>query len=103
MDVLVIPFPNTPHYAFYASPLKLFEYMASGCPIIASDLPALREILNDKNALFFKPGDASGLARAVKMIKSSQMLGYHLSQQALADVKNYTWKARVEKILNFIQ
>ncbi len=103
MDVLVIPFPNAPHYAFYASPLKLFEYMASGCPIIASDLPALREILNDKNALFFKPDDASGLARAVKMIKSSQMLGYHLSQQALADVKEYTWTKRAEKILNFIK
>ncbi len=103
MDALVIPFPNVPHYAFYASPLKLFEYMASGRPIIASNLPALREILNDKNALFFKPDDAGGLARAVKMIKSSQMLGYHLSQQALVDVKQYTWTKRAEKILNFIE
>ena len=77
--------------------------MASGRPIIASDLPALREVLNDKNALFFKPDDASGLARAVKMIKSSQMLGYHLSQQALADVKEYTWTNRAKKILEFIK
>lgn len=103
MDALVIPFPNKPHYAFYASPLKLFEYMASGRPIIASDLPALKEILNDKNALFFKPGDVSDLARVVKMVKSSQMLGRHLSQQALADVKEYTWANRGRKILNFIK
>lgn len=102
-DALIIPFPNKPHYAFYASPLKLFEYMASGRPIIASDLPALREILNDKNALFFKPDDVSDLARVVKMIKSSQMLGRHLSQQALADVKEYTWANRGRKILNFIK
>ena len=101
-DVLVIPFPNKPHYAFYASPLKLFEYMASSRPIIASDLPALKEILNDKNALFFKPDDAADLARAVKMLKSSQMLGYHLSQQALADVKEYTWDKRARRILEFI-
>ncbi|MCX6813613.1 MAG: glycosyltransferase family 4 protein [Candidatus Azambacteria bacterium] len=103
MDALVIPFPNRPHYAFYASPLKLFEYMASGNPIIASDLPALREILNEKNALFFKPEDASDLARAINMLKSSQMLGYHLSQQASADVKKYTWQERANRILKFIK
>ena len=102
-DVLVIPFPNKPHYAFYASPLKLFEYMASGRPIIASDLPALREVLNDKNALFFRPEDITDLARAVKMLKSSPMLGYHLSRQALADVKEYTWGKRAKKILEFIK
>lgn len=103
MDTLVIPFPNFPHYAFYTSPLKLFEYMASSRPIIASDLPALREVLNDKNSLFFKPDDADDLARAIKMIKASQMLGYHLSQQALADVKQYTWRNRAHKILEFIK
>jgi glycosyltransferase involved in cell wall biosynthesis len=103
MDVVIIPFPNKPHYAYYASPLKLFEYMASGRPIIASNLPALREILNDKNALFFKPDDANNLARAIKMIKSSQMLGYHLSQQALADVREYTWDNRARYILEFIK
>ncbi len=102
MDALAIPFPNRPHYAFYASPLKLFEYMASGRPIIASDLPALREILNEKNALFFKPENAEEFARAVRMLKASNMLGYHLSQQASADIKNYTWKCRAGKILNFI-
>ena len=102
-DALAIPFPNRPHYAFYASPLKLFEYMASGRPIIASDLPALREILNDKNALFFKPENAADMARAVKMLKNSQMLGYHLSQQALADVKEHTWDNRAKKILEFIK
>lgn len=102
-DAFVIPFPNKPHYAFYASPLKLFEYMASGQPIIASDLPALREILNEKNALFFKPDDAADLARSIKMLKSSQMLGYHLSQQALADVKRYTWHNRAKNIVDFMQ
>lgn len=88
---------------FMLPPLKLFEYMASGRPIIASDLPALREVLNDKNALFFKPSDASDLARVIKMLISSQTLGYHLSQQALADVKEYTWDKRAKKILEFIK
>lgn len=102
IDVLVIPFPNEPHYAVFASPLKLFEYMASGAPIVASDLPALREILNDKNAIFFKPGSGDDLAQGIKMLKSSQTLRYHLSQQALADVKRHTWSERANTILKFI-
>ena len=77
--------------------------MASGRPIIASDLPALKESLSDKNALFFKPGDQNDLARAIKMLKASQMLGYHLSQQASADVKQYTWDKRAQRILDFIK
>ena len=101
MDALVLPSPDSP-LAYYSSPLKLFEYLASGRPIIASDLPALREILNDKNSLFFKPDNSADLARAIKMLRSSQMLGYHLSQQGLADIKQYTWLKRAENILNFI-
>jgi len=101
MDAVVLPSPDKP-LAHYSSPLKLFEYMASGRPIIASNLPALREILNDKNALFFKPENSDDLARAIKMIKASPALGYHLSQQALADVKNYTWTSRAENILKSI-
>jgi len=102
MDALILPSPDSP-LAYYSSPLKLFEYLASGRPIVASDLPALREVLNDKNSLFFKPDNVADLARAIKMLKSSQMLGYHLSQQALADIKQYTWTNRAKNILNFIK
>jgi len=45
LDVAVMPFPETEHYKYYMSPLKLFEYMAAGVPIVASDLPSIREIL----------------------------------------------------------
>ena len=101
MDAVVLPSPDKP-LAHYSSPLKLFEYMASGRPIIASNLPAIREVLNDKNALFFKPESGDDLARAIKMIKASPALGYHLSRQALADVKNYTWTSRAKNILTVI-
>lgn len=102
MDAVVLPSPDKP-LAHYSSPLKLFEYMASGRPIISSDLPALREVLNDKNTLFFKPENSDDLARAVKMLKASPMLGYHLSRQALADAQNYTWVKRAKNILAAIE
>lgn len=98
MDAVVLPSPDKP-LAHYSSPLKLFEYMASGRPIIASNLPAIREVLNDKNALLFKPENSDDLARAVKMLKASPTLGFHLSRQALADAQNYTWAIRAKNIL----
>ncbi|OGD25322.1 hypothetical protein A2819_00370 [Candidatus Azambacteria bacterium RIFCSPHIGHO2_01_FULL_40_24] len=101
MDAVVLPSPDKP-LAHYSSPLKLFEYMASGRPIIASDLPAIREVLNDKNALFFKPENSDDLVRAIKMLKASPTLGYHLSRQAMADVQNYTWQNRAKNMLAVI-
>ena len=65
-DVLVLP--NTPSRvsAAYTSPLKLFEYMASGRPIVASDLPALREVLRpDENAILVEAGNADALAAGI--------------------------------------
>ena len=51
----------------YTSPLKLFEYLAAGRPIVASNLPALREVLTDGiNAVLVEPGNAAALASAVE-------------------------------------
>ncbi|HPN81665.1 MAG TPA: glycosyltransferase, partial [bacterium] len=51
-DVLLMPFPWTEHYAYFMSPLKMFEYLAAKRPIVASDLPTIREILDEKSAVF---------------------------------------------------
>ena len=47
LDVCAMPFPWTEHFAYYASPMKLFEYMASGRAIVASDLPSTAEVVSD--------------------------------------------------------
>ena len=60
-DVLVMPHTATPVSERYASPLKLFEYMASGKPIVASDLSAVREVLRDgENACLVQRGRSRG-------------------------------------------
>ena len=101
-DALIMPFPFTKHYAFYMSPLKLFEYMASRRPIAASDLPSVREILDEKNSILFNPDDQVSLAEAVKKIFDSPDWAGKMADQAFEDVKNYTWQKRAEKILDFI-
>jgi len=103
-DVLILP--NSGKVAiskFYTSPLKLFSYMSSQRPIVASDLPSLREILNEDNAILVKPDDPKELAKKIKIILSDQELSDKISEQAFRDVMNYTWQKRTNNILSFIK
>jgi glycosyltransferase involved in cell wall biosynthesis len=99
-DVLVLPTTADLPYASYTSPLKLFEYMASGRPIVASDLPVLREVLrHEENALLFPPGDAEALAAAVERLWSDQALAQRLARSAQADAEQFDWTKRADRIL----
>jgi len=103
-DVLVLPNSGQEKISsLYTSPLKMFEYMASQRPIVASDLPSLREILNEKNCLFCQPDDPESLASNLKKVLADKELAGQISKQAFEDVNNYTWEKRVGRILDFIQ
>ena len=98
-DVLVLP--NTPSRvsAAYTSPLKLFEYMASGRPIVASDLPSLREVLrHDDNAVLVEAGNAAALADAISRVLGDPALAARLAAAAHADAGAFTWDRRAERL-----
>ncbi len=102
-DVLVLP--NTAKEdisKFYTSPMKLFEYMASERPIIASRIPSIVEILNDKNSVLVEPDSMEALASAISDIIHNQEKGETLSSQARVDVEEYAWDKRAKRILTFI-
>ncbi|MDD5031494.1 MAG: glycosyltransferase [Patescibacteria group bacterium] len=101
-DILLMPFPYKKHYAFYMSPIKMFEYMASQRPIITSDLPAIREILNEDKAFFVKPDNPESLAEGIKEVLQNRALADKILKKAYQDVKHYTWKNRAINIINFI-
>ncbi len=99
-SVAAAPFPWTAHYARAMSPLKIFEYMAAGLPIVTSDLPSLREILTDKeDALLVAPGSEEELARALLDLASSEPKRQALGAAAKEKSKRYTWAARASDIL----
>ena len=102
-DVLVLP--NTAkdeNSRLYTSPLKLFEYMAAERPIVSSDLPSLREVLNNRNAAFFKPDSAKNLSETILMLLAHPKLGKELARQARQDVLEYTWDKRARRIIDFL-
>lgn len=84
----------------FTSPLKIFEYMAVGVPVVAADLPSLREVLhNGRNAALYEAGNAAALAEALQRVCGEAELARSLSVQALRDVGQYTFDARAESLL----
>ena len=103
-DVAVIPFSARQVIAReYTSPLKLFEYMAAKRPIVASDLPSMREVLHDgHNALLVAPDDPRALAEAVTRLLADKALGARLAQAARLEVESRTWTQRAAVIREFL-
>jgi glycosyltransferase involved in cell wall biosynthesis len=98
-DVLVLPNPASAISTRFTSPLKLFEYMAAGRPIVATDLPALREVLRDgETAVLVTPGDAAALAAGIERVITDAQLAGRLASAARAAVDDYTWDRRAERL-----
>lgn len=101
-DVFVLPLMPISIASYFTSPIKLFEYMAAGRPIVASDLPAVREVLEDGvNALLVKPGAPDALAEGIGRVLENPALGECLAAKAAVDVRRYTWAARARSIIEF--
>jgi len=113
-DVLLAPFQSrvSPHgrnnkdinIGSWFSPLKIFEYMASGKAIVCSDLPVLREVLTDEhNALLCRPDDINSWEHALIRLFDDAVLRRSLGKTAYQDfLQNHTWKARAKKVLTGI-
>jgi glycosyltransferase involved in cell wall biosynthesis len=102
-DVFVIPLLDSVTARLFTSPLKLFEAMASGRPVVASDLPSIREVLvHEQNALLVPPGDARALASAIERLLRDRDLGRRLAARAFADGRAYSWDRRAEALEDFL-
>lgn len=101
-DVLVLPNSAKEKISrLYTSPMKLFEYMASGTPIVASKIPSICEVLNERNSVLVQPDSPDDLARGVNVALAETKKSSEITEGALDDVKQYSWIKRAEKIKEF--
>ena len=107
-DILLLPYQNTliakgEDTGKVMSPLKLFEYMASGRVIVASDLEVLREIVDETNCYFAVPDDVESWEKVIKYIGANKEEAIAKAKKAKEDVKQYTWMIRAEKMLGLVK
>lgn len=105
-DILVSPHvPNKDGSPFFGSPTKLFEYMAMGRGIVASNLDQIGEVLShEKTAILVEPNDPEALAQGMAKLLGDEGLRKKLGIAAREEViKKYTWQLHVERILNALQ
>ncbi len=100
-DMFVIPTSGKFQIGMYeSSPLKLFEYMATGKPIVATDLPAIRDIVDESMVEFSEPDKASQLAQTIMETLANP--SEQKIQTAQSYVKRKTWETRAQQLTNWI-
>ncbi len=101
-DVLVMPYSQEWDLQQSASPVKMFEYMASGNPIVSSDFPIIREILSRKNSVLLAPDNPHLLAEGItKCLKDSSLVN-SITRKALKQVRQYSWDNRSVRVTDFM-
>ncbi len=85
------------------NPMKMFEYMAAGRAILSADLPSIREILNEGNAVLCEPSNPQAWQSALEALLADEPRRLNLGQQARKDVQPFTWLERERRIMTFIE
>jgi len=102
-DILVAShIPNSDGTPFFGSPTKLFEYMAMGKGIVASDLDQIGKVLeHKKTAWLVKPGDVNDLVNGIIKLAEDKRLREKLGKNARKEaVRNYTWEQNAKRVIN---
>ncbi len=104
-DVLVLPNSGKDERSSrLTSPLKLFEYLAAKRPLVAADVPALREVIQaGTEALMFVPDDPQSLAQRVLRVTGDEALAQRLAQAGVRKAKDFSWESRAGRIRYFME
>jgi len=101
-DILILPTSQSWNLAEVTSPLKLFEYMAVGKPIVASALPNIMTVLRDReNAVLADPDNPISFQKAIVDLFENSHLATTIAERAFQDVQNFTWDIRANRIWQF--
>ncbi len=95
--IAVLPNRAEPN-SLWSSPLKLFEYMAAGCAVVATDLPSVREVLAGDEALWVPPGNPRALADGIRLLADDPERARRLGERLRERARGYTWEARAGQL-----
>jgi glycosyltransferase involved in cell wall biosynthesis len=103
-DILVMPYTKATPSHEYMSPMKMFDYLASGRAIVATDFPVVREVLhNRQNAVIVPPGRGGDLASGIQWLLDHPKFVEKLGGQARRDAEQYSWENRVRRIVTWMR
>ncbi len=103
-DVFCVPNRSEPAIsARYTSPLKIFEAMAAGIPMVVSDLPAMRDILSEQEAEFVSPDNATALAAGLRALIEDPHRRYQMSKRLRIRAPRHSWERRANRILGWMK
>jgi glycosyltransferase involved in cell wall biosynthesis len=104
-DILLMPYSRSVEgssgqdIAEVINPMKMFEYMASCRAIISADLPSIREVLNEGNAVFCEPDEIEDWRLETEALLGDEARRLGLGTQARRDVERFTWVKKEEKVM----
>jgi len=104
-DVLLMPYSRSisassgQDIAEVINPMKMFEYMASGRAILSADLPSIREVLNEGNAVLCEPGEIGSWKLEIELLLADEPRRLALGAQARRDVEELTWVKREARVM----
>ncbi|HNQ94493.1 MAG TPA: glycosyltransferase [Anaerolineales bacterium] len=111
-DVLLMPYSRSilassgQDIAEVINPMKMFEYMAAGRAIVCAELPVIREVLNEGNAVFCEAGNwelvISNWRLAIESLLADESRRLALGAQARKDVERFSWVKREERVMEGI-
>jgi len=103
-DILVMPYTKATPSHEYMSPMKMFDYLASGRAIVATDFPVVREVLHDRqNAVIVPPGNGGDLASGIQWLLDHPKSAEKLGDRARRDAEQYSWENRVRRIVTWMR
>lgn len=103
-DVLFYPLTYQTSTWWCCSPMKVFEYMATGVPILGSNIGSIAEVLNDENSFIFDPDNAETIVKQMKFIQQNPNVALQRASKAYENIQlSYRWEVRAQKILEFMK
>jgi glycosyltransferase involved in cell wall biosynthesis len=112
MDILLMPYQRQVSIgsvkqdtALWMSPMKMFEYMATGVPIVASRLPVLNEVMCEgENCLMAEPDNPTEWSICMRRLSEDPVLCRNLANRAYQDYRErYNWLKRAQRMLELVQ